>query len=177
MATRIFLLFVALPLLGARIAGGAETDVKSDKPKLPAILELQPVKEDRPDIDSKAMSEINRLRRARYNVAIEETQTRAKLFLSGRIKQSDLLDAFKRLRSAEYGMADRARDGHAGVTANSAWLGKELEFLTWLEGVVQSKFNEGTEPRHALLEVQYYLLDAQQRAADQHLSDKASAEK
>ena len=60
MAARIFLFFVALPLLGTQIAGGAETDVKSDKPTLPAILELQPVKEDRPDIDSKSMAEINR---------------------------------------------------------------------------------------------------------------------
>ena len=74
-------------------------------------------------------------------------------------------------------MAGRGRVGDELVAADAAWLVKEVEFLTWLEGVVQTKFSEGTEPRHALLEVQFFLLSAQEQIAGQSLGETPGARK
>jgi len=175
MAVRIITLAAVFALLFAPVANGAESGGKTDRAPLPAILNLDPVKEERSDIDSPPLSEVFRLQRARYNVALEDLQHRSKLFLSGRCEQSALLNSFKRFRTAEYGLPGRARDGIAGGAAYRDWLGKEVEFLNWLEEIVQAKFAADVAPRQELLEVQFYHLDAKARLADQKVGDSKPA--
>jgi len=175
MVTRITTFAIVLGLVLLSNAAGGQADGKVDEAALPELLKLEPIKEDRPDIDSPPIAEIYRLQRARYNVALEEVQTKSKLFTAGRCEQSSLLAAFKRLKSAEYDLPGRARDGLAAVAANRKWLDKELAFWGWLEGIVLAKVNSDVVPRHDLLEVQFYHLEAKAKQAGYAFDDKKSA--
>lgn len=144
----------------------AENKPEKTELKVPQLLQLDPVKEDRPDIDSKAMAELHRLRRARYNVALQDLQVRWKLYQGGKVEQSEVLAALGRLQKAEYYLPGRARDGVAGAEAGDAWLAKKFEFLRYWEELVQRRYEEGGSALHELFEVQFHRLDAEEDLAE-----------
>jgi hypothetical protein len=176
MAQRSAILGYVIGLVAFSSAAAGEADRGPDARPLPELLQLEPIKEDRPEIDS-TLSEVFRLQRARYNVALEDVQTKSKLFPAGRCDHRLLLESFKRLRRAEFDLPGRARDGFPAVAASRKWLEKELEFLSWMESVMQKKFNSDVVPRHELLEVQYYLLEAKEKQATYAWDDARSAAK
>lgn len=164
---------VFCPLLISATCWAAENESAKAERKEPEILRLEPLKEGRPDIDFKELAELNRLRRTRYNVALQDLKARCRLFVGGRAELVAVLNAMQRFQSADASLPGRPIAGEAMIADKEARLAKRLEFMKWLEGIVQNKHEEGTAPIQELLEVQYHRLDAEVRLADMRVGRQA----
>jgi hypothetical protein len=169
----VMVVLVFLPLLKAAICSAAEKEPAKVETKEPEFLGREPLKEDRPDIDAKELAERNRLRRARYNIALQDLKARCQLFVGGRADLVAVLNAQHRFQSADASLPGRPLTGEAMIADEEARLAKRLEFMKWLEGIVQNKHEEGTAPIQELLEVQYHRLNVEVQLADMRIGQPA----
>ena len=177
MSARMALAAIALVASFGAFLATAEDEGKLAEPVSPEILSFQPVKVEQPDTDPPALGEIYQLQRARYNVALEELKLKFGNLRKDRISLTDMLDSFKRFRTAERGLPGRPRVGESGEAAEQAWVMKEVEFFQWLEWWMQLKFDAEVAPREELLEVQFYHLDAKERLGTFALEDQGASER